>query len=343
VSKKYGIQPDILVCRSERNLEEGLREKIARFCNVAVDSVIESIDAETIYDVPLLMKDEKLDQVALKALNLPLKNEPNLDAWNNFLTNLKNPTKKVTIGLVGKYVELKDSYKSISEGFVHAGASIGCEVDVRWIHSESLTSKNIAKKFNGLHGVLVAPGFGTRGIKGKIEAVKYARENDIPFFGICLGMQVAVIEFARNVLGHSEAHTVEIDSKTAYPVIDIMEEQKNIVKMGGTMRLGTYKCKITENSKAFEAYGTSMISERHRHRYEFNSTYRTEFENNGMIATGINPDNGLVEIIEIPTHRYFVGVQFHPEYKSTVENPHPLFTRFIKAAVEVKEKLLTEA
>ncbi|MFT5600832.1 MAG: CTP synthase [Flavobacteriales bacterium] len=341
--REYGIQPDILVCRSERNLEEGLREKIARFCNVAVDSVIESIDAETIYDVPLLMKDEKLDQVALKALNLPLKNEPNLDAWNNFLTNLKNPTKKVTIGLVGKYVELKDSYKSISEGFVHAGASIGCEVDVRWIHSESLTSKNIAKKFNGLHGVLVAPGFGTRGIKGKIEAVKYARENDIPFFGICLGMQVAVIEFARNVLGHSEAHTVEIDSKTAYPVIDIMEEQKNIVKMGGTMRLGTYKCKITENSKAFEAYGTSMISERHRHRYEFNSTYRTEFENNGMIATGINPDNGLVEIIEIPTHRYFVGVQFHPEYKSTVENPHPLFTRFIKAAVEVKEKLLTEA
>jgi CTP synthase len=341
--REYGIQPDILVCRSERNLEEGLREKIARFCNVGVDSVIESIDAETIYDVPLLMKEEKLDQVALKALHLPLKNEPDLGAWNNFLTNLKNPTKKVTIGLVGKYVELKDSYKSISEGFVHAGASIGCEVDVKWIHSETLTSANVAEEFAGLHGVLVAPGFGTRGIEGKIEAVKYARENDVPFFGICLGMQVAVIEFARNVLGLKDAHTVEIDAKTPNPVIDMMEEQKNIVKMGGTMRLGTYKCKINEGSKAFEAYGNQMISERHRHRYEFNSTYRKDFEDNGMIATGINPDNGLVEIVEIPTHQYFVGVQFHPEYKSTVENPHPLFTRFIQAAIEVKEKALTEA
>lgn len=289
------------------------------------------------------MENEKLDEVVLKMLNMPTDSEPNLTAWKGFLSNLKNSKKTIEIGLVGKYVELKDSYKSISEAFVHAGASLNCKVDLKWIHSESLKDDNIEEKLTGLSGILVAPGFGTRGVEGKIRAVKFARENDIPFLGICLGMQVAVIEYARNVLGLEGAHTVEIDPQTKYPVIDMMEEQKNIVKMGGTMRLGAYKCTLMEGSKIFDAYGKKDITERHRHRYEFNSKFRTQFENSGMIATGVNPDNGLVEVVEIPTNRYFVGVQFHPEYKSTVENPHSLFKSFITAAVKVKEEKLTMA
>lgn len=341
--REYGIQPDIIVCRTERNIEQEIKEKIARFCNVSKDAVIESIDADTIYEVPLLMAEEKLDQVVLKMLNIPSSSEPNLDAWKGFLSNLKNSKKTVEIGLVGKYVELKDAYKSINEAFVHAGASLNCNVDLKWIHSESLEDDDVKEQLTGLSGILVAPGFGTRGIEGKIRAVKFARENDVPFLGICLGMQVAVIEYARNVLGMEDAHTVEIDPKTSHPVIDMMEEQKNIVKMGGTMRLGAFKCTLKEDTKIFAAYGKKDITERHRHRYEFNSKYRAQFEESGMMATGVNPDNGLVEVVEIPTNRYFVGVQFHPEYKSTVENPHSLFKSFIEAAVKVKEEKLTMA
>ncbi|MCB9195688.1 MAG: CTP synthase [Flavobacteriales bacterium] len=341
--REYGIQPDVLVCRTERELEDDIKVKIARFCNVSSDAVIESIDADTIYDVPLLMAKEKLDKVVLDLLKLPSSNEPDLEAWNSFLYNLKKPSKKVKIGLVGKYVELKDSYKSISEALTHAGASLSCQVEIKWVHSESLTEANLEEQLSGLTGILVAPGFGTRGIEGKIRAVQFARTRNIPFFGICLGMQVAVIEFARNVLGFEGAHTVEIDKKTPYPVIDMMEEQKNIVKMGGTMRLGAYKCKLKPESNVIEAYGRTDISERHRHRYEFNSKYKSDFENSGMIATGVNPDNGLVEVVEIPENKYFVGVQFHPEYKSTVENPHPLFISFIKASVKVAEEALSLA
>lgn len=341
--REYGIQPDILVCRTERELEDDIKVKIARFCNVSSEAVVESIDADTIYEVPLHMESEKLDKVVLDLLKLPSQNEPDLTAWKNFLHNLKNPVKKVKIGLVGKYVELKDSYKSISEAFVHAGASLSCEVELKWVHSESLTDENVEDELSGLSGILVAPGFGTRGIEGKIRAVNFARTRNIPFFGICLGMQVAVIEYARNVLGMDGAHTVEIDKHTQYPVIDMMEEQKNIVKMGGTMRLGAYKCKLKPESNVLDAYGRTDISERHRHRYEFNSKFKSDFESAGMMATGINPDSGLVEVVEIPDHRYFVGVQFHPEYKSTVENPHPLFISFIKASVKVAEEALTLA
>ncbi len=336
---EYGVQPDILVCRSEHHLNDEIKTKVARFCNVEKEAVIESIDADTIYDVPLLMQEERLDEVVLKHLGMPTINQPDLNIWKEFLTNLKNPEKEINIGLVGKYVELKDSYKSIAEGFVHAGAANHCKVNVKWIHSEELNEDNVAAAFEGLKGILVAPGFGTRGIEGKISAVKYARENKVPFLGICLGMQCAVIEFARNVLGYSDAHTVEIDTNTSHPVIDIMEEQKNIADMGGTMRLGAYPCKISDNSIAMEVYGKEDISERHRHRYEFNSKYLPEYEENGMLATGINPNNNLVEIVEIPDHPWFIGVQFHPEYKSTVVNPHPLFVEFIKAAVNANQKV----
>ncbi len=341
--REYGIQPDILVCRTEKPIEQDIKDKIARFCNVSKDAVIESIDAESIYQVPLLMEDEKLDQVVLRMLKMPMDSEPNLQAWKGFLNNLKTASKTVEIGLIGKYVELKDAYKSIAEAFIHAGATLNCTVNLKWIHSESLEDSDLETKFSKLSGILVAPGFGTRGVDGKIKAVKYTRENNIPFLGICLGMQVAVIEFARNVLKLDDAHSVEIEPKTSNPVIDLMEEQKNIVKMGGTMRLGAFKCSLKKDSRIHEAYGELNISERHRHRYEFNSKYRNQFETNGMIATGLNPDNGLVEVVEIPTHRYFIGVQFHPEYKSTVENPHPLFKSFISAAIEYKEELLTKA
>ncbi len=332
-----GVQPDILALRTEYKLTEGVKEKVALFCNISTDAVIQAIDAETIYDVPLLMKEEELDKVVLKKLNLPLKEEPILEAWNQFLHKLKNPKHKITIGLIGKYIELKDSYKSIAEALIHAGANNETEVKIDWIHSESINDNNADKKLGHLDGILVAPGFGERGIEGKISTVKYAREQKIPFLGICLGMQCAVIEFARNVLGHKDAHSTEMEEKTSFPIIYLMEEQKTITEMGGTMRLGAYPCQVKDNSKAFDAYQNNSITERHRHRYEFNNKYIKEFESAGMTASGINPDNNLVEIVEIKDHPWFVGVQFHPEYKSTVIKPHPLFINLIKACVSIKE------
>lgn len=333
---ELGVQPDVLCCRTEHPLDLNLRRKIAKFCNVSMNAVIESRDAASIYDVPLLMEAEELDKVVLEKLGLPAKSNPNLESWKQFLERLKNPKTQVNVGLVGKYVELKDSYKSISEAFIHAGVANEAQVNVKWIHSEKLTKNNIAKELEGLDGILVAPGFGSRGISGKIEAVRFARENKVPFFGICLGMQCAVIEFARNVLGFTDAHTTEIAEDSTYPVISMMEEQKNISNMGGTMRLGAYKCQLKTGSNAEQAYNINKITERHRHRYEFNNAYLTQFEEAGMMATGKNPDTGLVEIVEIPSHPWFVGAQFHPEYKSTVQNPHPLFVAFIQAAISNK-------
>jgi CTP synthase len=334
---ELGVQPDILCCRTEHELDLNLRRKIAKFCNVSMNAVIESRDAESIYDVPLLMQAEELDKVVLEKLGLPTKSTPNLSNWKSFLEILKNPENEVNIGLVGKYVELKDSYKSISESIIHAGVANSTKVHVHWIHSEKLTKSNIKKELKGLDGILVAPGFGSRGIAGKIEAVQFARENNIPFFGICLGMQCAVIEFARNVLGLDDAHTTEIDESTKHPVISMMEEQKSIANLGGTMRLGAYNCQLKPKTKVAQAYNTDKISERHRHRFEFNNTYLKDFENAGMIASGKNPETGLVEIVEIPNHPWFVGTQFHPEYKSTVDNPHPVFTAFINAALIKKQ------
>ena len=331
---ELGVQPDILCCRTEHELDLSLRKKIAKFCNVSMNAVIESRDAQSIYDVPILMQAEELDKVVLEKLGLSSKSSPNLENWKSFLDRLKHPKKEVNIGLVGKYVELKDSYKSISEAFIHAGVSNEARVNVKWIHSEKLNSTNIESELSGLDGILVAPGFGSRGISGKIEAVRYARENKVPFFGICLGMQCAVIEFARHVLGYTDAHTTEIAEDSKYPVISMMEEQKSISNMGGTMRLGAYRCQLKPGSKAFAAYNTEKISERHRHRYEFNNDYLKEFEAAGLIPVGKNPETGLVEIVEIKDHPWFVGAQFHPEYKSTVANPHPLFVAFIKAAIE---------
>lgn len=334
--QESGVQPGILVCRTEYPLGSDIKDKLALFCNVKRDAVIESRDAETIYDVPFLMQEEKLDEVVLKKLNLPYNNSPDLKNWSEFIKKVKNPSQSVKIGLVGKYVELPDSYKSITEAFIHAGAINDCKVEVEWVHSESLTKENVAKKLKGLSGVLVAPGFGTRGIEGKIVAVEYARTNKIPFLGICLGMQTAVIEYARNVLNLKDAHTTEIDENTKNPVIDIMEEQKKVTEKGGTMRLGACDCDIKEGTIAYSVYKRKHISERHRHRFEFNNKYKEQFEKSGMITTGVNPETGLTEIVEIPNHPWFVGVQFHPEYKSTVANPHPLFVEFVKAALENK-------
>ncbi len=332
---EFGVQPDILVCRTEHDLPTSVRTKVARFCNVGTEAVIQSIDADTIYDVPLLLREERFDEVVLHKLGLPVsEEEPDLTQWKAFLDKHKNPKSQVRVGLVGKYVELKDSYKSIAEAFTHAGAALETEVDVAWIHSEGITAKNVADKLQGLDGVLVAPGFGTRGIDGKIETIRYVREAGIPFFGICLGMQCAVIEFARNVLGLAQAHSTEIKEYTPEPVIDLMSEQKSIRNLGGTMRLGAYTCTIEPGSKAHQAYGTAEVEERHRHRYEFNNDYLELFENAGMKATGRNPDNGLVEIVEIPAHPYFLAAQFHPEYASTVASPHPLFVSFVQAAVD---------
>jgi CTP synthase len=329
-----GIKADILVCRTEHELSDDLRKKLALFCNVKQEAVIQSIDASTIYDVPNLMLEEGLDKVVLKQLVLQDEDQPDLENWNKFLKRHKNPKCQVTIGLIGKYVELQDSYKSILEAFIHAGAENEVKVNVVSIHSEYITNDTIENKIAHLDGVLVAPGFGERGTEGKIKAVQFARENKLPFFGICLGMQMAVIEYSRNVLGIKEASSVEVDENTSYPVIDIMEEQKNISDMGGTMRLGAWDCELIENSKVFEAYGKSMIAERHRHRYEYNNNYKEQLEKAGLRTTGVNPKTGLVEIVEIPDHPWFVGVQYHPEYKSTVANPHPLFIAFIRAAVE---------
>ncbi|WCT10949.1 CTP synthase [Mucilaginibacter jinjuensis] len=335
---EYGIQPDILVCRTEHHLTQDLRKKIALFCNVNVNAVIESIDASTIYDVPLLMLREQLDKTVLSKLKLPSKNEPDLESWKDFLGRLKNPTAEIRIGLVGKYVELPDAYKSITEAFIHAGAKNECKVKVEYIHSEQLTVGNAIDKLKGLHGVLVAPGFGERGFEGKIEAIRYVRENNIPFFGICLGMQCAVVEFGRHVLGLKNANSTEMNPETPFPVIGMMEDQKNITAKGGTMRLGAQDCDLKKGTKAAAIYGKTRISERHRHRYEFNNEYLKSYEEAGMIPSGINPENNLVEIIELKNHPYFVGAQFHPELKSTVANPHPLFVNFVAASLAFARK-----
>ncbi|MEJ6734327.1 MAG: CTP synthase [Flavobacteriales bacterium] len=331
--RELGLQPEILVCRSEHHLNSDIRRKIALFCNVERDAVIESLDAESIYDVPILMQKEKLDKVVLRKLGLNDDTDVKLSDWNEFLVRLKNPKSEVNIGLVGKYVELKDAYKSISESFIHSGAENECKVNVSWIHSENINESSAAKILGKLDGILVAPGFGDRGIEGKILAVNYARTNNIPFFGICLGMQCAVIEFGRNVLQLENANSTEINADTPHPVINIMEEQKKITDKGGTMRLGSYPCKLEKESKAYDCYGKETIEERHRHRFEFNNDYLTQFQDKGMMATGVNPNSNLVEIVEIPSHPFFVGVQFHPEYKSTVTNPQPLFVGFVAAAI----------
>jgi CTP synthase len=331
-----GVMADILVCRTEYELPEDLRSKLALFCNVREEAVIQSIDASTIYDVPNLMLEQGLDKVVLKKLELKSAT-PDLTQWNKFLSRHKNPKSEITIGLIGKYVELQDSYKSILESFIHAGAVNEVKVNVESIHSEYLNEQNAKLKLSHLDGVLVAPGFGERGIEGKIDAIRYVREQNIPFLGICLGMQMAVIEFARNVIGLSDANSTEMMPNTTYPVIDLMESQKSITKKGGTMRLGAWDCKISSGSIASKVYGAHTIKERHRHRYEFNNKYKAEIEAAGMIATGLNPETGLVEIIEVPNHPWFVGVQYHPEYKSTVANPHPLFVAFVRAALKYKK------
>jgi len=333
-----GIQPDILVCRTEYPLPMDIRKKLALFCNVHLNSVIEAIDADTIYDVPILMRKEKLDERVLAKMKVHTKEEPDLEQWKDFLGKLKNPTEEITIGLVGKYVSLPDAYKSIVEAFVHAGAQNDCRVNLKWISSEEISKETVQSVLGGLHGVLVAPGFGERGMEGKIEAIKYVRENKIPFFGICLGMQCAVIEFARNVLG-LDASSTELNPKTKHPVIDLMEEQKKITAKGGTMRLGAYACKLKKGSKAYNVYGESPIQERHRHRYEFNNKYLETMEEAGLKAVGVNPDSNLVEIVELKDHPWFLGVQFHPELRSTVMNPHPLFVKFVEASVNYRKSI----
>jgi CTP synthase len=333
-----GIQPDILVCRTEHSLGMDIKRKLASFCNVEIGAVIEAKDAETIYDVPILMKNEKLDSIVITKLRLVDKKEPNLKNWNKFLEKLKNPRQVINIGLIGKYNELPDAYKSIHESFIHAGAAVQSKINVIAIHSEMIEddNSNLEELFANLNGILVAPGFGERGIEGKIKAIKFVRENHIPFFGICLGMQCAVVEFGRNVVNLSDASSTEVSPNTKNPVIDKMESQKEITSKGGTMRLGSYKCELKKKSLASLAYKTLEINERHRHRFEFNGAYLNQFEENGMIATGTNPETNLVEIIEIVSHPWFVGVQFHPELKSTVENPHPLFVSFAEACIKNK-------
>jgi len=342
-----GVHPDIIVCRTEKTLSPELRRKIALFCNVKQEAVIEAADAPTIYEVPVLMMREGLDKIVLKKMNITGYKEPELSKWKEFLDKLKYPKGKVAIGLIGKYIELQDAYKSILESFIHAGAINECQVQIVNVHSEFITDDNVSEKLAGLDGLLVAPGFGHRGVEGKIVAVKFARENGLPFFGICLGMQMAAIEFARNVLGLKDAHSTEMNPETKEPVIDLMEEQKKVTAKGGTMRLGSYPCEIKAGSLAERIYGTTTISERHRHRWEFNNKYLEQFENAGMIASGKNPGTGLVEIIELSRHPFFIGVQYHPELKSTVENPQPIFVHFVKAAkafaekkIEVKNPLL---
>ena len=335
---EYGIQPDILVCRTEYHLDEDIRKKIALFCNVEKECVIESIDANSIYEVPLLMLKEQLDVVVCQKLELNSRTKPNLTKWKKFLHNLQEPKQTIHIALVGKYVELKDSYISIAESLIHSGSKNKTKVNLHWIHSSKINEKNCTSLLKSLEGIIVAPGFGSRAIEGKILAVKYARINKIPFLGICLGMQCAVIEFARNVLMMEDAHTIEFDSNTKYPVISLMEEQKNLEKMGGTMRLGSYECNVVKNTLLHQIYSQTIIQERHRHRFEFNNEFLKEFESKGMIFSGINSKNNLMETIELPSHPWFLGVQFHPEYKSTVENPHPIFSNFIEAGLKYTNK-----
>ncbi|MFV0521535.1 MAG: CTP synthase [Mangrovibacterium sp.] len=332
VMLENGVQPDILVLRTEHQLSDDLRKKVALFCNVNQESVIQSIDVDTIYDVPNILFAQKMDQTVLARLGLSYKNEPILGAWNDFLAKMRNPKAEIDIALVGKYVELPDAYKSIVEALGHAGAVNEIKVNIHYIHSEGINDENVAEQLSGMKGVIIAPGFGHRGIEGKIISMKYTRENNVPTLGICLGMQIAVIEFARNVLGYANADSTEMNEKTPYPVIDIMDEQKNITEKGGTMRLGSYVCNVQKGSKLYDAYGKNQIKERHRHRYEFNSQYLEAYEKAGMKAVGVNPDTNLVEVIEIPEHKWYVGTQYHPEYSSTVLNPHPLFVAFVKAA-----------
>lgn len=333
-----GVHPDVIVCRTEEALTPEIRRKVALFCNVKQEAVIEAADASTIYEVPLIMMREKLDLICLKKMNITQYGEPELSKWKEFIDKLKYPKGKVTIGLIGKYIELQDAYKSILESFVHAGAINECKVQIVNVHSEFITDENVEEKLGHLDGLLVAPGFGFRGVEGKIIAVKYARENKLPFFGICLGMQMAVIEFARNVLNLPKAHSTEMDADTPDPVIDLMEEQKKITAKGGTMRLGSYPCDLKQGSLAHQIYGQEHISERHRHRWEFNNSYLERFEKAGMVASGKNPESGLVEIVELPSHPFFIGVQYHPELKSTVEAPAPVFVGFVKAARDYAEK-----
>jgi CTP synthase len=333
-----GVHPDIIVCRTEESLSPEIRKKIALFCNVKTEAVIEAADASTIYEVPLAMMTEKLDLICMKKMQIPYEGEPELLKWKEFLTKLQFPKGRVTIGLIGKYIELQDAYKSILEAFIHAGAMNECKVQIVNVHSEFITDENVADKLENLDGLLVAPGFGHRGIEGKIMAVKYARENGLPFFGICLGMQMAVIEFARNVLGLKDAHSTEMNPDTPDAVIDLMEEQKKISIKGGTMRLGAYPCQIKPDTLAQEIYESELISERHRHRWEFNNQYLEQCEQAGLVASGKNPDTNLVEIIELANHPFFIGVQYHPELKSTVEIPHPLFVHFVRAAKAFAEK-----
>ncbi len=334
---KNGVQPDILVCRTEHDLSNDIREKLALFCNVDKKSVIQAMDCDSIYEVPLQQLKEDLDVTVLTKLNLPTEGTPDMTTWRDFVNTLYNPKHTIKIGLIGKYVELQDAYKSILESFIHAGVSNHCKVKIESVHSENITDENAAQKLGHLDAVLVAPGFGPRGIEGKISAIRYARESNMPFFGICLGMQCAVIEYARNVLGLEGAHSAEMNPDAPHHVIAMMEEQKKVVNMGGTMRLGAYPCELKADSKAAAAYGDTIISERHRHRYEFNNAYLKQFEESGMKMSGINPATGLVEIVELPNHPWFVGVQFHPELKSTVSNPHPLFVGLVKAALQQKQ------
>jgi len=333
-----GIKADILVCRTEHQISQEIRNKLALFCNVKKEAVIQSIDASTIYEVPNLMLEEGLDVVALKKLDLPKKAAPDLKNWNTFLRRLKNPKHTINIGLIGKYVEMQDCYKSILEAFIHAGAANETKVNVISIHSEYIDLENIKEKLQDLDGILVAPGFGERGIEGKIEAIHYARENKVPFLGICLGMQMATIEYSRNVLGYADANSTEMNPDTTNPVVNLMEDQKTVTDKGGTMRLGAWKCEIKPDTLAHRIYGKTTISERHRHRYEFNSHYLAELEKAGLKASGVNPETGLVEIVELEDHPFYIGVQYHPEYKSTVENPHPLFVNFVAAVVKAKKK-----
>lgn len=334
---KLGVQPDILVCRTERAINTDLRRKLSLFCNVEQNCVIEALDAETIYDVPLLMYKEKLDFRVLKRLKMKTSTEPDLGAWKQFLGKLKNPTDEVKIALVGKYNELQDAYKSIYEAFIHAGAENECSVTVIPIHSDSITNENVADKIGTANGVLVAPGFGERGVNGKLEAIRYVRENNIPFFGICLGMQCAVVEYANNVLNLKNAASSEVTENSKHPVIDLMEDQKGIKNKGGTMRLGAYQCKLVKGTKAAKSYGRQLIEERHRHRYEFNNKYLGKFENSELRPVGFNPETELVEVVEHASHPFFIGVQYHPELKSRVEQPHPLFVSFVKASVAHKK------
>lgn len=333
-----GVQPDVLVLRAEHSLAEDVRRKVALFCNVTEDAVVESIDVPTIYEVPLRMHDQHLDDVILRKLGITNADEPNLKAWSEFVEKVKAPKYKVEVALVGKYTELPDAYKSINESFIHAGAMNHAKVKVKYIPAEQVTTENATEMLAGVSGIFVAPGSGVRGFEGKVAAVRYAREHNIPFFGVGLGMQASIIEFARNVLGMTDAHSRELDPQTKYPVIDLMEEQKKVTEKGGTMRLGGYACALKADSKAAQAYSSDSIVERHRHRYEFNGAYQQQFEAAGMVATGVNPETGLVEVLELKSHPWFVTVMFNPEYKSTVSTPAPLFVAFVAAAMQYQQQ-----